>query len=66
MPPRKTIRQREKKPSSNSTLIILFQRLAKIERDFKLANPEQEIQRQIDHMTSRIRTAEALLGKDEK
>lgn len=40
----------------------LFQsRLTVLKREYERANPELEIQRQIDHITSRVRTAEALL-----
>ena len=41
-------------------------RLAVIKRHFDLASPEPEISRQIDRLTSRVRTAQALLGNSEK
>jgi hypothetical protein len=36
---------------------IIWQRLAQIKIEFDRANPEEEIERQIDHLTSRLRNA---------
>jgi Zn finger protein HypA/HybF involved in hydrogenase expression len=44
----------------------LQQRLAAIKRDFDKANPDQEIERKIDQLTSRFRSAQALLGELEE
>jgi hypothetical protein len=41
-------------------------RLAKIKRDFYANDPEQEIERQINQITSRLRSAKALLGTTEE
>jgi Zn finger protein HypA/HybF involved in hydrogenase expression len=41
---------------------LLWQRLAKIKLDYEKANTERDIQKQIDHLTLRSRTAQALLG----
>jgi len=40
-------------------------RLLKIKRDYDKANPEKEINRQIDRITSKIRNARMLLGEGE-
>jgi|HubBroStandDraft_6_1064221.scaffolds.fasta_scaffold739540_2 hypothetical protein len=42
----------------------LWARLARIKRDYHLAHPDAEIERQIDRLTSRSRIAEALLRRD--
>jgi hypothetical protein len=46
--------------------VRIGQRLAKIKRDYEAVHPEAEIERQIDRLTSRSRTAEALLEEREK
>lgn len=44
----------------------VYQRLAQIKHDFDKANPESEIKRDIDQITKRVRSAQALLGHGEK
>jgi hypothetical protein len=44
----------------------LHQRLRKIRRDYYTSHPDAETDRLIDRLTSRSRTAEALLGDREK
>jgi hypothetical protein len=44
----------------------LQMRLAQIKRDFDQANPDQEIERKIGQLTSRFRSAQALLGEHEE
>jgi hypothetical protein len=44
----------------------LHQRLRKIRRDYYASHPDAETDRLIDRLTSRSRTAEALLGDREK
>jgi hypothetical protein len=46
--------------------VRIQQRLKQLKLEYERAHPEAEIERQIDHLTSRSRTAEALLGKREK
>jgi hypothetical protein len=41
-------------------------RLKQLKREYERAHPDAEIERQIDRLTSRSRTAEALLGDREK
>jgi hypothetical protein len=45
---------------------LMNARLAKIKRRFEEANPETEIDRQIDRISSRLRSAQELLGEIEK
>jgi Zn finger protein HypA/HybF involved in hydrogenase expression len=45
---------------------LVTQRLIQIKRDYEKADPEREIERQIDHITSRVRSARELLGEGEK
>ena len=45
---------------------LVAQRLAAIKRDFYRDDPELEIERQINQITSRMRSAQALLGDVEK
>lgn len=42
----------------------IYFRLKQIKREYELNNPEVEINRQIDRLSSRFRSAEALLGKE--
>jgi len=46
--------------------LLIFQRLAKIKRDFDKRNTEKDIQNQIDRLTRRGRSARELLGEGEK
>jgi hypothetical protein len=45
---------------------LVTQRLSQIKRDYEKADPEREIERQIDLLTSRVRSARELLGEREK
>jgi hypothetical protein len=45
---------------------LVTQRLSQIKRDYERADPEREIERQIDRLTSRVRSARDLLGEYEK
>ena len=45
---------------------LLAGRLLQIKHEYERANPEKEIERNIDRLTSRIRNAQRLLGKGEK
>jgi hypothetical protein len=46
--------------------VRIGQRLTKIKRDYERAHPEAEIDRQIDQLTLRARTAESLLRRSEE
>jgi len=45
---------------------LMAARLATIKRQYERDNPEAQIDRQIDRLTSRFRSAEALLGEGDK
>jgi hypothetical protein len=44
----------------------LHSRLARIKSDYEKTNPERKIEQDIDRLTSRFRSARALVGKREK
>ena len=45
---------------------LTWDRLHQLRKDFERAHPTQEIDKAIDRLTSRVRTAQALLGEGEK
>jgi hypothetical protein len=46
--------------------LLIYCRLRQIKREFEEANPDHQTERQINHLTLRVRDAQALLGDGEK
>ena len=46
--------------------LLIFCRLKSLKREFEQANPDPEKKRQIDQITSRVRSAQAFLGEGKK